>query len=498
MEDPQILFIIVTHFLTHCIINGGAHSAIIPWMQSNVIWNWLGRLVVLLAFAGLVLSIWPVATSLYDLTGEEELPGQLAGVVHWLNTAIRPQPILAPEQVRGSSRTYPAVASYGVNTFLQQEVEPEKRARSLDMAQEAGLVFLRQEFPWEDIEIHGKGDFIDRRNDPAGIDAWAKYDSIVSLAADRDMDIIARLSNPPSWTRAAGDELGTNAPPDDFDDFGDFAAAVAERYRGQITYYQIWNEPNGNEEWGKQNVDPEAYTRLLCTAYSRIKEVDPDAVVLAGALTPTVANDGGNMNDLIFLERMYAAGAAACFDVFSAQGYGLWSGPSDQRLRPTVINYPHNLFLRDVMVRHGDGYKPLWISEMGWNVVPEEIPPSFGRVTEEQQARYAVEAFQRAQEQWPWVGVNAYWFLKRPADWEKDQAWYYFRMLEPDFTPLPVYDAMVTHAAEGLEPDPWADWLINWQRWRPTLFLISAAVLFLALLRFLWPRTGESPERDQS
>ena len=31
-----------------------------------------------------------------------------------------------------------------------------------------------------------------------------------------------------------------------------------------------------------------------------------------------MANDGRNMNDLIFLERMYAAGAGGCFDVMSA------------------------------------------------------------------------------------------------------------------------------------------------------------------------------------
>ena len=68
-------------------------------------------------------------------------------------------------------------------------------------------------------------------------------------------------------------------------------------------------------------------------AYERIRVVNPEAVVLAGALTPTVAMDGRNMNDLIYLQRMYNAGAGACFDVMSAQGYGLWSGAADQRLR---------------------------------------------------------------------------------------------------------------------------------------------------------------------
>jgi hypothetical protein len=411
----------------------------------------------------------------------------VVGVFHWLNTAIRPQPALQPEAVTGSNATFPAVSSFGVNTFLEQEAEPDKRAQSLDYARDAGIHFIRQEFPWEDIEIHGKGDFIDRRNYPAGVDAWAKYDHIVDLAAERDLALIARLSNPPAWSRALGDESGTNAPPDDFNDFGDFAAAVAERYRGRIRHYQIWNEPNGNEEWGLQDVDPEAFTDLLCIAHDRIKAVDPEAVILAAALTPTVANDGRHMNDLIFLQRMYDAGAGRCFDVFSAQGYGLWSGPTDQRLRPTVINYPHNLFVRDLMVRNGDATKPIWISEMGWNVAPEDIQADFGRVTEEQQGRYAVEAYQRAQEEWPWVGVNNYWFLKRPADWEIGQAWYYFRMLEPDFTPLPVYDAVAAFATSDANLPPMPGWKYDWMRARPGLFLFGAAVLFFSLLRALAP-----------
>ncbi|MCA9951277.1 MAG: cellulase family glycosylhydrolase [Anaerolineales bacterium] len=442
----------------------------------------LWRFVMIMAIIGLIFSLWPAATSLYDLTGEEALPGQLAGLVHWLNTAVRPQPQLALE----TAAAHTDVNIMGVNTFLQQEVEPEKRELSLQMSSTAGFRFIRQEFQWEDIEIHGKGDFVDRRNDAAGVDAWAKYDNIVDLAEQQNIEIIARLSNPPSWSRELSDEeIGTLAPPDDFNDFGDFVATVAERYDGRIHYFQIWNEPNGNEEWGKQDVNPEAYTELLCAAYARIKAVNPETIVLAGALTPTVAMDGRHMNDLIYLQRMYNAGAADCFDIMSAQGYGLWSGAADQRLKPTVINYPHNLYLRDLMVRNGDAAKPIWISELGWNVVPEGIEARFGRVTEEQQARYAVEAYRRAQAEWPWIGVINYWFLKRPADWEKDQSWYYFRLLEPDFIPLPVYDALVDYGQNSPAVSLRSNWVYVWNELRPLFFTFSSTILFFALLNFL-------------
>ena len=44
-----------------------------------------------------------INTVLYDLTGEETLPAQLRGVVHWLNTAIRPQPDLAVDELGGET-----------------------------------------------------------------------------------------------------------------------------------------------------------------------------------------------------------------------------------------------------------------------------------------------------------------------------------------------------------------------------------------------------------
>lgn len=454
--------------------------------KRNVNWR---RIMIGLSLVGLLAALWPNATSLYDLTGEENLLAQVRGVMHWVNTAVRPQPHLAPKaDVAIQTETI-----YGVNTFLEQEAEEIKRVQSLELIKSAGFDFIRQEFVWEDIEIHGKGDFQDRRdpnNGPDGINAWAKYDHIVESAKAADVQIIARLSNPPDWTRALPpEETGDKAPPDDYADFADFAAAVAERYKDDLRYYQIWNEPNGNEEWGlHQPVNPDQFTALLCMAHDRIKAIDPDAVILAGALTPTVEISNANLNDLIFLQKMYYAGSGDCFDVMSAQGYGLWSGATDQRLRPTVINYPHHLLIRDVMVRNGDAEKPIWISEMAWNVVPDGIAPAYGQVTEAQQGRYGAEAYARAEQEWPWVGTISYWFFKRPHDFEKNQAWYYFRLMEPDFTPLPAFDTVSAYFTDGESVPTWPGWMYGWARLRPFLFWVSTAVLLSQLLWGLLPR----------
>lgn len=102
---------------------------------------------------------------------------------------------------------------------------------------------------------------------------------------------------------------------DQLNDYLDYVRAVATRYRGKIHHYQIWNEPNIYPEWGEQAVNPAADSEMLCASYHVIKEIDPTAVVLAAALVFTIELGPRNLNEFLFLERMYAAGARECFDV---------------------------------------------------------------------------------------------------------------------------------------------------------------------------------------
>ncbi len=434
------------------------------------------RLVIsLIVISILGIGLWiqraPLHAALFNLTGEEKFFAQVRALGQWTLDQLRPGLNLQPE----TPIQHNGVNPFGINTFLQQEVEPAKRDRQAQLIAEAGFHWLRQEFPWYDIEISGKGNFEDCRFPPCH-PAWDKYDQIVDLADEYGLEIIVRLSSPPDWSRAAGSTHGAFAPPDNFSDYADFAVAVAERYQGRLRYFQIWNEPNGNDEWGHQPVDPEAYTRLLCETYSRLKAVDPSIVVLAAALTPTNelggANERGgtNLNDLIYLQRMYDAGAKNCFDIMSVQGYGLFSGPTDRRMRPIVINYGRNQFLRDVMVANGDAHKALWMAEMNWNAVPDGLGAPFGQVSEATQARYATLAYQRAQAEWPWIGAINFWYFKDADEHERDQPKYYFRMANPDFTLLPVYESMkaYTHQPPVMYPGWYQEdhWAVAWsQAW---------------------------------
>ncbi len=325
---------------------------------------------------------------------------------------------------------------YGANFFLEREVEAWKRERTLTMARSAGITWARQQFPWEEIEPSA-GDF-----------EWDKYDGLVSLYSQHGIQVIARLDRPPLWARSNASGTGSSGPPDDFNTYGDFVEAFARHYQGKIFYLQIWNEPNLAREWNDAPIDPAAYTRLLKIAYTRAKAVDPNIRILTAPLSITLGepfpkgeNVFRNMNDLQFLDEMYADGAKDYFDILSANAFGLGSPPEDPP-DPGKLNFQRVVLERQVMERNGDQNKSVWINEYGWNAPPESMPDSkliWGRVTEEQQADYTVRGIEYARKNWKWVGVISIWFFRQVGDISLNNAEYYFRMVDVDFTPRPVY-----------------------------------------------------------
>ncbi|MDQ7030306.1 MAG: hypothetical protein Q9O62_11265 [Ardenticatenia bacterium] len=147
-------------------------------------------------------------------TGEELLAAQVRALGHLVSGYLRPRPATEPLRPVRHADLFP----FGVNTFLQNETDPRRVERTLALIEAAGFRWIRQEFPWEDLEIHRKGWFVDLRNREIR-NAWIKYDYIVERAEAHELTIIARLSNPPAWARARGNEVGPQAPPDNLPGF---------------------------------------------------------------------------------------------------------------------------------------------------------------------------------------------------------------------------------------------------------------------------------------
>jgi O-antigen ligase len=310
---------------------------------------------------------------------------------------------------------------------------------ALQSAEDAGLRWARISFPWSEIEP------------TPGVYRWDQADRWIAAIRRHRLNLIAVLDRSPAWARAPKDSDNPHAPPQHYEDFGRFAATFARRYAADVAAYQIWDEPNIAPHWGNRFVDPVAYTFLLRTAAREIRKVALHAMIVTAALAPNVEPGGLNMSEVLFLRGMYGVGAARDFDVLAAEPYGFRTGPDDRRVRPDLLNFSRVLLLREEMTDWGDRDKPIWATAFGWNALPagwSGRPSIWGTVTPEQQADYTVQAVERAQAEWPWMGV-----MLLPAfqpDALPDNPRWGFALLTPENKPTPLYDRLVKKVAQ-----PW-------------------------------------------
>ncbi|MHA3023065.1 cellulase family glycosylhydrolase [Mycobacterium sp. BMJ-28] len=192
---------------------------------------------------------------------------------------------------------------------------------------------------------------------------WAKTDYIVKAAADRGMGILGVLNQTPMWAGALG-----NGHPDP-DAYAKFAAAVAQRYAGKISAYEIWNEPNGFYEWNP--VDAVSYTTMLKKAYTAIKAVaattNQDIKVIGGVVGAGLTLGNLSLDPVSFITQMYANGAKGYFDALSFHPYNYTLkfslGPANTW--PGTSALAQLQAIRALMNVKGDGDLKIWISEYG-------------------------------------------------------------------------------------------------------------------------------------
>ena len=332
-----------------------------------------------------------------------------------------------------------ASPEYGVHAFLWWL--PDIAQRDLALVEEMEFGWVKQSFAWRDIESIEKGKY-----------DWWHPDQIVDAADERGLNLLVRIDRQPFWSQGPDADLKNNTPPADLNDFGDFCSALAERYKGRIDAYQIWNEPNLSREWGDQAPDAAAYTELLKICYQAIKTADQEAIIISAGLAPTGTGLPVALPDTEFLQGMYDAGAADFFDVLGLNAPGYKAppemSPDEAESDPEYgggrwFAFRHVEDMREIMIANGDGDKQAAILELGWTTDEIHLDYAWHAVTEEQQADYLVRAYEYAADNWqPWMGLMVTIYIADP-DWtpEGNEQWWWAITL-PDGTLRPAYDAL--------------------------------------------------------
>ncbi len=351
-----------------------------------------------------------------------------------------------PRRFRPSPTSWPgprmASPEYGIQAYLWWHEEIARR--DMDLIRDAGFGWVKQNVGWRDVEGAEKGAF-----------NWYFTDRIIADAEERGLKVLFRLDSEPAWAALEKGVRSSNGPPEDPRDFGDFCHALAERYRGRVGAYQVWNEPNLAREWGGYPPDAAAYVELLRACYVRVKAADPDALVVSAGLAPTGTGLPQAIPDTDYLVQMYEAGAAAYFDALGLNAPGYKAPPevspeeaaaSEAYGAQRFFCFRHVEDMREIMVAYGDANKQVIVLEMGWTTDPRPASPyHWHAVTPEQKADYLLRAFQYAGENWrPWIGLMNVLSIADPQ-WTPEDEQYWWAITEPawpDAHMRPAYEAL--------------------------------------------------------
>jgi hypothetical protein len=347
-----------------------------------------------------------------------------------------------PKKAPPPSAGAPNRFAYGI------QVDPDGASREVvEHVKRLGIKWVKFQLSWEDIEP-SQGQY-----------NWGAWDQIMLTYHQAGFYILLSVVKSPDWARPANTDFSQEGPPANPETFARFVGEMLQRYRTGVQAIEVWNEQNLAREGGGAPMPAGEYVALLSAAYRTIKSVDPSVIVVSGAPTPAGDVPGAAIDDIRYLEQMYAAGLKNVSDAIGVHpsGYNCpadadWQTVSDPtaRFRGPFENRHHSWCFRgtmegyrNVMVANGDADKLLWPTEFGWAVAnpPPQNYEYAADNTYEEQAQWIVSAFQQAQA-WGWVGPMFLWNLNygvtKPGS---EQA--AFSILTPS-GPTPAYQALLS------------------------------------------------------
>src|SRR5947209_4529717 len=256
-------------------------------------------------------------------------------------------------------------------------------------ARRAGASWDRALFLWQVIQPNGPSD-------------WA-LDSYLDQARLRStlsagMPVVGVVQGTPGWADgnwhdgASGVPTGLEYAVDDPRNiFGQFMLRLARTYKGRITTWVVWNEPDflpgESGTWWTWSGNTADFYRLLKTAYRAVKSVDPSATVVFPATTYFADAVHGRE---LFLARVLTEAnndreAPANGYFFDAVGVNLYCSLD-------AIYRVHGVY--ESILAQYQLQKPLWLTETNCPVYNDATAPepASGRITTSEQAAFLIQA----------------------------------------------------------------------------------------------------------
>jgi hypothetical protein len=280
----------------------------------------------------------------------------------WLLLAATACMLPGPPQAMGVDR--PHLFGVGTANGGWTLLEPDGYTDAMyDTMARVGTTSTRIGASWANIETS------------PGVYDFSALDGDVAQCLLHGIEPYCLIVNTPAWASPTGEATHEYPPLPEFEDeFQTFCTVLASRYAGQVRYWEFWNEQNGygwHTDGGFNRVDE--YVPFLRLAYQGLKAGDPDCMVAIGGLDdPDIdGSDGFGWRGAGYMWLFY--------DELNRRGWG------DEEIFDAVADHPYHSreeitdlrlklrALHDVLDAHGDGNKPIWITEYGWTTKSDDV-----------------------------------------------------------------------------------------------------------------------------
>ncbi|MBK8906084.1 MAG: LysM peptidoglycan-binding domain-containing protein [Anaerolineaceae bacterium] len=242
--------------------------------------------------------------------------------------------------------------------------------------EEAGMTWIKYQYKWPSE------------------DTLANLESIINAAHSEGLKVLVTVTGDTAYPAANGIN---------FLNYIDFIKQVAALGPDAI---EVWNEMNIDFEWPAGQISPSSYVNnMLAPAYTAVKAVDSDIMVISGALAPTGFDNTTNAwSDSRYLAGMRNAGAANymdCVGVHYNAGATSPSASSGHPADPGDRHYSWYFVPTLTLYRNTFSTRSLCLTEFGY-MTPDGfsgVPPGFSwaaNTTLNQQAAWLAEAAQIA------------------------------------------------------------------------------------------------------
>lgn len=374
------------------------------------------------------------------------LPTQTPPSFEGLAASLTPDPRLSPP---------PAInAQFDLGVTLR---ETQPNVDSSVMAGYMGAASDQLNLNWVRFQI--RWDFIEPQQ---GQFNWANWDQVFALATEYKLAVLVNVLGSPAWARPPESDPNLMGPPHDPQLFADFVQRLLRRYPNQIHALEIWADINERANWDSvQGLQPDDYLALLRPSAQIIRRIDPDILIVSGALEPTGGIQDESIDDFIYMDGLLAGGLLELIDCFGAQhiGYNVppnipWDAiPSNPNaiFGGPFLNPHHswsfystlNTYARKIAAA---GYTtPLCVTRFGWGTaqdlvtVPPEIPFT-GDNSLQDQAEWIMQAINLMQS-WGFVRLAFIWNLNSgpEAGFDTSFSSVAYSLIRPNYTFAPVW-----------------------------------------------------------